>query len=1034
MVNARILVVEDEYISAKVIRSALNGMKYDVVDTVSTGEKAIQKASETCPDLVLMDIMLSGEMDGIETAKQIRKCFNIPVIYLTAHADDATLKRAKITEPFGYIVKPFDDKVLQISIEFSIHKHKAENLLKQSEERFHKFIENALDIVICDINGTIVEWNRSAEIAFKYSKDEIIGKPVTILIPERYKKEHQDGVARFLKTGEARFIGKRQEVSGITKEGVEIPLDTSITAQKVEEDKYFFTAIMRDITEREDVEKELRQYGHIVSYSHDMLALLDKKFIYTAANRAYLAAFNRSREDLIGHTVSEVIGKEFFEKVIKVPAEHCMAGNVVKYQEWFEFSAYGRRYMDITYSPYTDENNETKGFVVNARDITERKRSEEQIRKLSATVEQSPNIVVITDVKGKIEYVNPKFTKVTGYTREDVIGKNPHILKSGKTSLEVYKSLWKTIKSGKTWHGDLYNKKKNGELYTESAYISPLKDDEGVITHFIAAKDNITMRKQAERRLNAQYYVTKVLAESITIKEVSSKILQTICTALEWDFGEIWIFDQQKQVLVNTEIWHVPSIGISEFLTLTRQITFSSGIGLPGTVLSSANPVWIEDVVHDTNFLRASVAAKVGLHGAFGFPILSGREVTGVVCFFSHEIREPDNDLLNMMASIGSQIGIFISRKQSEDALLQSEKLKTIGTITSGITHEFNNILAIISGNIQLLEGNYKGDKELTDAFCTIKRATEDGAEISSKMLLFAKTKEDSSTFETFDIRTLINQSIDFTMPRWKSMAQIKSINFQMETGELKKVSSILCNPSEIREVFINIINNALDAMPEGGSLSFSTWMNEDSVFVSIADTGDGMPEEVRRNIFDPFFTTKTPTGTGLGMSMAYGIMARHGGKIDVESEVGNGSIFTLQFPVTDKPKSTENLPEPEQYTKSRGLHILVVDDEVAICNILDKVLSRAGHTVKTVNNGNDAIELTKSEEFDLVICDLVMPHAFGYDVIKALNTLKKRPKVGIITGWAEELKPLEGDLKVDFIVKKPFNFKELTRHINETF
>ena len=622
-----------------------------------------------------------------------------------------------------------------------------------------------------------------------------------------------------------------------------------------------------------------------------------------------------------------------------------MAGNVAKFQEWFDLPAYGMRYMDITYSPYTDENNETKGLVVNARDITDRKRSEEQIRKLSTAVEQSPNIVVITDTEGNIEYVNPKFTKLTGYTSEEVIGNNPSILKSGKTPPEVYKELWKTIKSGKAWNGELYNKKKNGELFTESAYIFPLKDDEGVITHFIAAKEDITMRKQAERRLNAQYDVTKVLAESITIKEVSSKILQTICTALEWDLGEIWILDKQKQALHNTEIWHIPSIDVSEFKTLTRQVTFLSDIGLPGKVLSSVRPVWIADVIHDTDFLRASVAAKVGLHGAFGFPILSGREVTGVVCFFSHEIRQPDNDLLNMMASIGSQIGNFISRKQSEDALLQSEKLKSIGIITTGIAHEFNNILAVISGNVQLLEGSYKDDAELTGALNIIERAANDGAEISSKMLKFTKLSQDTTRFEAMDICNIIHQSIDFTMPRWKNMAQINGINYQMETGEMKKVPSILCNPTEIREVFINIINNALDVMPEGGRISFSTWANGDSVFINISDTGYGMSEEIKRNIFDPFFTTKTPTGTGLGMSMAYGIIARHGGKINVESEIGNGSIFTLQFPATNKPGSPEKLPGPEQDTEGRAQHILIVDDEEAICHILDKFLSRCGHT-----------------------------------------------------------------------------------------
>ncbi len=371
-------------------------------------------------------------------------------------------------------------------------------------------------------------------------------------------------------------------------------------------------------------------------------------------------------------------------------------------------------------------------------------------------------------------------------------------------------------------------------------------------------------------------------------------------------------------------------------------------------------------------------------------------------------------------------------RKKMEEALLQSEKLKSIGTITAGISHEFNNLLAIISGNVQLLENTYKDHGELTEALCIIKRATDDGAGISGKMLEFTKTVPDTKKFVSSDIRDLIRQSIDFTMPRWKNEAQAKGTNYKIDTEGMKSVSSIMCNPTELREVFINIMINAFDAMPEGGSLSFSTWRGDDTVFVGISDTGEGMSEEVRKNIFDPFFTTKTPVGTGLGMSMAYGIISRHGGKIEVESELGKGTIFSLQFPIAAKVGNTELCSEPAQDIQCKSLHILVVDDEVNIGKLLDKFLSGDGHKVKTVDNGADAIELMKKEEFDLVLCDLAMPDVSGYDVIKALNKFDRRPRIGIITGWGKKLKPIEEGMNVDFVVRKPFDFSELSRKIND--
>lgn len=546
---------------------------------------------------------------------------------------------------------------------------------------------------------------------------------------------------------------------------------------------------------------------------------------------------------------------------------------------------------------------------------------------------------------------------------------------------------------------------------------------------------DITERKQAERRLGAQHEITKVLAESTTLKEVSPKILQIICTALEWDLGEIWGYDRQSCMLKCSEIWHIPSVEVSEFEKITRQTTFSPGIGLPGSVLLSVKPVWIADVVHDKNCPRASVAAKDGLHGAFGFPILSGRDVLGTINFYSHEIRQPDKDLLNMMTAIGSQIGIFIKRKQSEEALLQSEKLKSIGTITSGVAHEFNNILAVISGNAQLLKTETVDTKELRDGLRIIHKATIDGADIVNNMLKFTKTEKDITNFESHDIRDLIKQSIDFTMPRWENEAQVKGINYHMVVENMREVPTILCNPSELREVFVNIINNAINAMPDGGSISFSTWSLKDTVFVSISDTGNGMTKEVQKKIFDPFFTTRRPEGTGLGMSTAYGIVTRHGGKIEVESEVGKGSTFILQFLISTKEVRSVATPESEQKTKSKSLHILVVDDDENICNILNKFLLRNGHKVKTVDNGADAIELLNNEHFDLALCDLAMPNVFGYEVIKVLNELEKRPKIGIITGWGEQLKPIDEEgLNVDFIIRKPFDFSELTKNINDAF
>ncbi|GJQ58597.1 MAG: PAS domain-containing sensor histidine kinase [Candidatus Scalindua sp. AMX11] len=382
--------------------------------------------------------------------------------------------------------------------------------------------------------------------------------------------------------------------------------------------------------------------------------------------------------------------------------------------------------------------------------------------------------------------------------------------------------------------------------------------------------------------------------------------------------------------------------------------------------------------------------------------------------------------------------GIFrdiTERKQMAETLLQSEKLKALGVISSGIAHEFNNILAIVKGYSQLLAWESSDNRELTDGLRSITQAADDGAKIVHRIREFTKVVSDDLWFENVDINELIEQTIDFLRPRWKAKAQSKGITYRINTKDLNKVTAVKGIPVELREVLVNIINNALDAMPAGGTISFRTRRDGDMVWVNISDTGTGMTREVLKMIFDPFFTTRMPEGTGLGMSVAYGTIKRHGGKIEVKSELGKGSTITLSLPSTRKTIHSLTLPQPTQQIKARNLRILVVDDEQYICKILNTFLSDEGQNVRCVDNGSEAIKLLKSESFDLVLCDLIMPEVSGYDVIKALKTLDKRPKVFLITGWNDKLEiTISDELNVDSIIKKPFNFSELSGYINSEF
>ncbi len=374
-------------------------------------------------------------------------------------------------------------------------------------------------------------------------------------------------------------------------------------------------------------------------------------------------------------------------------------------------------------------------------------------------------------------------------------------------------------------------------------------------------------------------------------------------------------------------------------------------------------------------------------------------------------------------------------RKRIEEALLQSEKLKAMGVMTSGISHEFNNILAIIKGFALLLKQKYGDHKEVNEKIDVILKSASDGIGIVGRMQEFTRREVDRTEFEPVDVIELVEEVIEFSMPRWKTISEASGITYCIDKKGLEIVPRVCGNNTELREVMLNVINNAFDAMPDGGQLSFRTWKNDENVFLSILDTGEGMYEDIRKNIFDPFLTTRMPKGAGLGMSVSYGIIKRHSGKIYVKSDVGRGTTITIRLPISKDAGYVDANPELIHKLEVTDLNVLVVDDEQAVCEFLSEFLSQEGQKVKSVFSGKEAIELLKREKFDLVLCDLVMPEVGGREVVKMLNTLDKGPKVGLITGWSAELESFcKENMKVDFIVKKPFDFSALSKQINKVF
>lgn len=670
------------------------------------------------------------------------------------------------------------------------------------------------------------------------------------------------------------------------------------------------------------------------------------------------------------------------------------------------------------------------------------------------------DVIFAVDSNYDFIYITPSCFRITGYTADEFLnGKvTARKLVYSTDYWRLLRENYQVLKKGELPRVSEFRiVRKDGQIKWVSIYWSIVKDEKGQIKYIQGVMHDITERKTAEEKLQNSLKELKILhsfssklSSAMTIDEIAKAIYDHITEIIPLGGFFIDIYDEMTEQLRG--LVHVYSIHGRKVMISYPNYRFNV----------RSHYIW-RKLIYEKQTTHIKYSGKdipppfnlfIKESEAEGYilstPMFSREKVLGVmtVLIKGSEIEE---NYIHFMEHIANESAVAIERvryftelQESEKSLHQAyeelkkvhqqlvltEKLRTLGQLAGGIAHNLSNLLSAILGRAQLLKTKLT-DELLRREVELIEKAGQNAGRIISRLREFSKPRT-HLTLVPLDLANIIEEALEITKSKWKDESELKGVKYEIVKDFPEDRLMGITNASELREALVNIIINAIEAMPNGGKLSVGIYnVNNEKVAIYISDTGIGMDEETMSKIFDPFFTTKGESGTGLGLSIAYEIIRSHNGEVFVESELGKGTKFTIVLPAS-KEKVSESVQKNKLSENALKLTVLIIDDDESVLYLLKDIFLSLGYKIIPAGNGKKALELIQRENFDLVVTDLALPDVNGWILSKAVKRKNNKIPVIILTGWGIDVPEEEAKRRgADYIITKPFDLDELLLVIN---